>query len=205
MPLSAFLASLFCIARDLRVHEGGESWEAHPASRRCPQTERKLLDFLQHEFRGSVRRSVKFDWCRNPKGDRYEFDFHLPEMGVLIELDGMQHFVQVRRWKSPQARRESDVRKMREALARGFSFVRVSQPEVASDSIPWEDEVAEAIGAPADASFVAGDPHRYDEHLKALERTVGGRSTHAGRYRRVWCRKGALWQPEPRPFPLRLG
>jgi hypothetical protein len=52
--------------------------------------------------------SVKFtnrsdftrEWCKMK--NRLRFDFCIPEINLIIEIDGAQHFRQVSDWKSPE-------------------------------------------------------------------------------------------------------
>ena len=39
---------------------------------------------------------MKFNWCKNPETNKYlPFDFYIPDLNLIIEIDGDQHFEQV--------------------------------------------------------------------------------------------------------------
>lgn len=154
-------------------------------------TEQKVLKFLQREYRGEVRFGARFDWCRSPKsGAMYEFDFHLPLFGALVEVDGGQHFRSIRGWMPHDERRAIDVRKMHVAFGKGYVVVHVSQPEIAADSMPWEELLTEAVedARGSDASFIALDPARYDPHIAAVIAAEGGGEVARDGLRQVYFR-----------------
>ena len=68
----------------------------------CPhcknKTEAILFDFLKSIYPNTVRQ-FKANWCKNKT--YLPFDFCIPELRIIIELDGGQHFCQVSNWKSP--------------------------------------------------------------------------------------------------------
>jgi very-short-patch-repair endonuclease len=111
----------------------------------CPtckkKTERKLKRLLLDSFPDTSYQH-SFDWCRKQKtGKPYVFDFYIPSLKVIIELDGDQHFKQVLNWDSPEDNRESDVIKMSKANEHGISVIRLYQPEVYSNSWNYEEFV----------------------------------------------------------------
>ena len=78
-----------------------------------------------------------FEWCFNNVTERrYIFDFFIPSLTTIIELDGIQHFKQVMNWKSPESNHITDTRKMEIALEHGISIIRLYQPEVYCDN--WD-------------------------------------------------------------------
>lgn len=98
----------------------------------CPlckqKTEKKLFKYLINLY-PSVQREVKFDWCKNEKTNKhYRYDFLIPELSLIIELDGDQHFRQVSNWENPEEIQKRDVFKMCEATKYGYSILRIYQP-----------------------------------------------------------------------------
>ncbi len=73
------------------------------------------------------------------------FDFVLEDIKIIIELDGGQHFKQVRDWKSPEEQQKIDKYKMDCANNNGFSVIRILQEDVFSDSYNWLDELKNNI------------------------------------------------------------
>jgi Probable Zinc-ribbon domain len=104
----------------------------------CPfckrKTEKKLFKILLSQFPDTTYGRT-FEWCFNETtGRRYIFDFFVPSLNVIVELDGMQHFIQVMNWKSPDDNHITDLRKMEIVLEHGISIIRLYQPEVYRDN-----------------------------------------------------------------------
>src|SRR5438128_334272 len=103
---------------------------------RYNKTERILYDFLKTRY--LVIPEKKFQWCKSlSSGNNLRYDFELPELKIIIELDGPQHFKQVKNWKSPEENRKNDIRKMRLARINGYSFIRILQEDVYYNKIDW--------------------------------------------------------------------
>jgi hypothetical protein len=107
-------------------------WRARPtdvtAGGGCPAcvasaAERAVARFLADDLRVAFGRERRFAWCR----DRRElpFDFCIDDRACLIEVDGLQHFVQWDPRHDLEYTRRHDALKMHLALANGFSVVRV--------------------------------------------------------------------------------
>ena len=60
-----------------------------------------------------VEYQKKFEWCKNNSNMYLPFDFYLPELNIIIELDGNQHFFQVNNWNSPEITQATDKMKMK--------------------------------------------------------------------------------------------
>ena len=69
------------------------------------------------------------------------FDFALEDKKIIIELDGKQHFKQVRDWALPEDTRKRDKYKMAKANANGFSVIRLIQLDVLINTYNWLDEL----------------------------------------------------------------
>jgi len=85
----------------------------------CPhcknKTESKLFNILSDIY-PSLIRNFTAEWCKNK---RYlPFDFCIPEFKIIIELDGRQHFEQVRNWRTPIIQYKND--KYKEKCANHF-------------------------------------------------------------------------------------
>jgi hypothetical protein len=126
----SFNSTLNCIV-------GGGTWCPH-----CKhKTELKLLTFLKEMFTDVITQFSP-EWCRNPKsGKLLRFDFYIPSLNLLIELDGEQHFRQVANWTSPEETNIRDVLKMEKALEQGMSMIRILQMEVSLDKFDWQSHL----------------------------------------------------------------
>jgi very-short-patch-repair endonuclease len=73
------------------------------------------------------------------------FDFCIPEYNIIIELDGLQHFKQVRNWSSPEEQNKSDKFKEKCANDNNYSIIRLLQDDVFNDKYNWLDELKNNI------------------------------------------------------------
>ena len=64
---------------------------------------------------------------------------------IIIEIDGIGHFVQVAKWKTPQHNRKRDLYKMKCANENGFSVIRILQEDVFYDTYDWLFELNDNI------------------------------------------------------------
>jgi very-short-patch-repair endonuclease len=116
----------------------------------CPfcmnKTELKLLNWLNDNYNSiEIIHSIKFEWCKNEETNRFlPFDF-LFNNKIIIELDGSQHFKQVRDWKSPEFHQERDIYKMKCALEKKYHIIRILQMDVFLDKNNWENNLKISI------------------------------------------------------------
>lgn len=98
----------------------------------CPscykKTEAKVFKFLDENTTFKIEREARFDWCRSIFS--LPFDFYIPSLNLIIEVDGPQHFSQIGNWKDPKLTRERDVYKMKLALEHSISVIRILQHDV---------------------------------------------------------------------------
>lgn len=106
------------------------------------KTENKLFDFLL-TLGFQIDKQKKFQWCKNKQ--ELPFDFCIDEYKLLIELDGIQHFEQVSKWKNPTITHERDIYKMECANNQGYSIIRIFQKDVWKDKNNWKIKLIEAI------------------------------------------------------------
>jgi very-short-patch-repair endonuclease len=109
------------------------------------KTEEKLFRHVKSIFPNLIQQ-YRTEWCKNPTSGRYfPFDFCLLDHKVLVELDGPQHFVQVRNWIPPEEQYERDNFKQELANKNGFSVIRLLQEDVWKDKYDWINELKESI------------------------------------------------------------
>ena len=93
--------------------------------------ERSLWNILRQLFPGEkILSSFRPLWCKGTKGSPLEYDFYLPDRGILIELNGEQHY-KASSWfdgrrfagRSFAKRKANDIRKERLAGKNGFRLV----------------------------------------------------------------------------------
>jgi hypothetical protein len=123
----------------------------------CPhcknKTELKLYKWLlKHDNIKDVKREYKPKWCStqfrhiNKKNEfkdgkyQYRYDFLITfknKKQLIIELDGRQHFEQVRNWKSPLEQQIRDKYKEHLARKKKIPLVRCIQEDVSRDRNNW--------------------------------------------------------------------
>lgn len=110
------------------------------------KTERKLFDFLSPAFEDCIHQ-FRADFCKNQETGRcLPFDFCIPSLKIVIELDGMQHFQDIDHWHSfVEHNRNRDIYKMQEANNHGYSVIRIVQEDVWTDSYDWKTDICHAI------------------------------------------------------------
>ena len=126
--------------------EFSQNAQSHLCGHGCPicvnKTEAKLYEKLITIY-STLQTQFKQDWCK--KQLCLPFDFCIPEYKIIIELDGEQHFRQVRDWKSPEEQQENDKYKEECANQNGYSVIRLLQEDVYNDTYDWVKELCEAI------------------------------------------------------------
>lgn len=129
--------------------EKNHNWNAAIYSRcgakhGCPhclnKTAAKLLSYIKIHF-PDVKAEFRAKWCQSPKTKRnLPFDFYIPSLKLVIELDGAQHFRQVRNWAIPLDTIKKDVYKMKCATTQGISVIRLLQEDVYANDESWLNE-----------------------------------------------------------------
>ena len=73
------------------------------------------------------------------------FDFLLDEYRIFLEIDGDQHFRQVRNWKPPEVVQARDITKMEGAIKNVYSVIRMYQRDVYNNAIQWREILLDII------------------------------------------------------------
>ena len=95
------------------------------------KTEQKLQERLVIDF-PSLQREITFQWSNKKR-----YDFMIPEMQIIIELDGPQHFRQISNWDSPENQFCNDMKKIMMACDNGYRVIRIVQEDVQNNSYDW--------------------------------------------------------------------
>lgn len=96
----------------------------------CPfcknKTEDKLRKFITENYSECIYQ-YKPKWCKSYITNKYlPFDFFIPSLNIIIELDGEQHFRQVLNWNNdPNHIQSKDLYKMKLAYDNGISVIRI--------------------------------------------------------------------------------
>lgn len=149
----------------------------HGCAQCVNKTESKLFTWLKIYF-PDAQRQVNFDWCKSSITNRYlPFDFFIGELDCIIELDGLQHFQQVRNWHSPEYTNNRDVWKMQRANEQKISVVRILQPDVLKNNDIWLKNNLLSILTKSTLvknNYISSSKHGdiYDNHKNACKNIV---------------------------------
>lgn len=119
----------------------GQEYEAtfsnFKLGKRCPHCARKSSESKASQLLKRLLESMEVDFSiektfkdlRNPfTGGALRYDFFIPELNLLIEIDGEQHFYPVERFGGEKQFRKSkynDFLKNKYAFTRGFHLIRI--------------------------------------------------------------------------------
>jgi very-short-patch-repair endonuclease len=147
---------------------------SHRASRGtgCPKclhkTEDKLYLYLSKKY--TVVRQFTLDSCKRKK--HLPFDFCIPDLKIIIELDGGQHFRIVRNWGTPEYAVNRDIFKTQHANKNGYSVIRICQEDVYANGEDWLDaSLLDEMNKPdIHNTFISTIDTLYDSHIELLEK-----------------------------------
>jgi very-short-patch-repair endonuclease len=112
----------------------------------CPicknKTEKIVYEFLlENNFK--IIKEAKFDWCKNEETDyHFRFDFVIESFKLIIEIDGRQHFEEVKHWKNDfKKNQERDKYKMELATKNNYSIIRIVQEDIYYNKYDWKKEL----------------------------------------------------------------
>ena len=108
----------------------------------CNKSEGKLFEKVVIIY-PTLKEQFKVSWCK--KKTYLPFDFCIEEHKIIIEVDGNQHFTQVRDWASPEKQQETDLYKMKCANENGYSVIRIIQDYIYKDKYDWLNELINSI------------------------------------------------------------
>jgi very-short-patch-repair endonuclease len=134
------------------------------------KTEKKIYEHLINYY-PELEREFKMSQCKNLETNRYyPFDFCIKEKCVIIELDGRQHFEDVKYWKSSfEDRHVVDVFKQTTANDNGFRVIRLIQEDVWSDKYDWLTELLKNIEDDTKQNIFMCKNDEYDFFSESME------------------------------------
>ena len=135
------------------------------------KTEEKLHTYLL-EFYSDIKPHAKFDWCINPKSGRnLIYDFYIPSLNLILEIDGPQHFSVVSNWGSPEQVLVRDVYKMKMAIDNNISIVRILQTDIWMDKNDWKTQLSKHLVKNIDPSvtYIDNATDIYDGHKNGMQ------------------------------------
>ena len=107
----------------------------------CPlcvnKTEKIVYNGLLTKYANTIH-NFRPIWCVNLETQNIlPFDICIPEFKIIVEIDGLQHFAQVRNWDSPENIHKKDVYKQKCANKNGYSIIRILQNDVYKNKYDW--------------------------------------------------------------------
>lgn len=107
--------------------------------RKClRKTQRLVLKFLNDNY--DVEDEKKFEWSLNTKTNKYlKFDYFIQEYNCIIELDGEQHFREIKNWGSYDNIHKRDIIKTSTAIYNGYIVIRIRQEDVFNNTFDWKE------------------------------------------------------------------
>jgi very-short-patch-repair endonuclease len=130
------------------------------------KTEKILYDWLTKNYSNIVHQAI-FNWCKKKK--KLPYDFLLNFKKIIIELDGNQHFISIKKWNSfPTIVQKNDFYKMEKAIENGYKIIRIYQPDVYKNNINWKKLLTEAIKNTDKYTiqFISKDNNIYNNYVK---------------------------------------
>lgn len=131
---------IFCVKCNLTFEQRPSS---HLAGHGCPyhmyKTQARVFKHIQTLYPGSL-----YEY-RFPNLPNRRFDIFIPEVQVVVEIDGRQHFEQIKNWGNPEDTHRIDRDKMDFLLCNGITVIRLYQPDVYKDSIDWKGFINDTI------------------------------------------------------------
>jgi very-short-patch-repair endonuclease len=143
------------------------------------KTVNKLLDFLNEYYKEKIINNKisfileqTFDWCKNIR--KLPFDFYIKEYNLIIELDGNQHFISIKKWTDLDYTQKNDVHKMKNLINNGLSIIRISQEDVWKDNINWKLELIKYIKKYKNSTviYISKNEKLYDIHKLLLNKEL---------------------------------
>lgn len=136
--------------------------------------EKIICDYLI-SVRNDVIKGFNPNWCRNGETGRLlPFDFLIKEYDLILELDGEQHFKNVKLWRKGYKETQTrDIYKMVCANERGYSMIRIKRNDVYKNLIDWKSILLEHIKSYDKVTniFITRDD-AYKEYIKSVENPI---------------------------------
>lgn len=137
----------------------------------CPEcinkTELKFFEWFKSKFNYKIKRHYKPKWCRNKENGRiFEFDFVIKKLKLIIEIDGRQHFEDTLNWETKEFNQKRDKYKMKKALKKGYSVIRIFQEDVYYDKYKWKKDISKYIKLYEEPTcfFLSKDEDKYIDY-----------------------------------------
>jgi very-short-patch-repair endonuclease len=134
------------------------------------KTEKMLKDWLDEKY---GKDNVKTQYIVHNGDKKYLFDFYLPNLNLIIELDGLQHFKQVGNWKSPEDALKNDINKINLSIQLNLSIIRILQEDVYYDRNDWDTKLLNCIQRYDTPKCIFIDNENlYKKHIDGIDKNI---------------------------------
>ncbi len=128
------------------------------------KTEQKLYDWLKNNF---LNFTIICQYKIN--NFSYKYDFYIKELNLLIELDGIQHFQQVAKWKSPEFTLKNDIEKIKLSIMNNYSIIHILQEDVLFNNYNWDLNLKKIINKyNKSVIYFINNKNIYKNHINEL-------------------------------------
>jgi len=148
---------------------------AHEKGNGCPKcfptTEKKLYESLK-KYYPTIIMQFKLESCKNKI--HLPFDYCIPEIKTIVELDGGQHFRDIEYFKNRyKFQIERDIYKMNKAHQEGYKIIRVTQDDIYKYNEKWiiDNLLPEINNNDRKHIFISSDDTIYDKHIELFEKS----------------------------------
>jgi hypothetical protein len=125
----------------------------------------------------NIKWDCGFDWCLKPTTkNKLRFDFFIKDLNLLVELDGEQHFEDIKHFKTTREEEVSnDVYKMICAIDNGYSIIRVIKNDVKHNKNDWQNKLIELIkncNIITPSVYYIDSGNLYDNHKQSFDKYI---------------------------------
>jgi len=140
----------------------------------CPlcvnKTELKLRDWLCEQYGNN---NIETQYKLEHENRTYFYDFYIPKFNILIELDGLQHFKQVAKWKTPEHNLKNDINKIVLALNNDKTIIHLLQEDVLFDRNHWKNKLIKNIKEYNEPSVIyVNNKGIYKNHIEGVNKLL---------------------------------
>jgi hypothetical protein len=142
-------------------------------------TENIVYNFLIDKYKkDNIVFQYKPDWCVNPKTKKQlTFDFYIKNLGVIIEVDGVQHFKNTKDFKKSRKTRTRDVYKQYLAYKNNIKVIRICQTDIIENKLDWITILQKEIHNKTSDNviYISTYPSLYNSHKKLYTDCINGK------------------------------
>ena len=152
----------------------GDTW--------CPicihKTEKLFYNyFVENNINFIKEYTIENGKYKNSKKN-FRYDFYLPVFNIIIEIDGMQHFLDIKSWKNnAKLNQYKDCYKMKFAInnINNVKIIRISQEDVYKNKINYKELLQTLLNTNnvlQQITYISADTNLYDNHTQYMNLNI---------------------------------